>query len=393
MAETIDGKTGETITNTGAEDNGGDVALHAETGLVAQITKVEIDTAIATARQYPRSIEKARKEIMGSIVSEDIAEECIYALPRGQKHIRGPSIRFAEIAVAAYGNCESGARTTHIGDEFVEAEGVFRDYQNNVRKVRRVRRRITDSKGRRYNNDMILMTCNAACAIAERNSILSGIPKAVWGESYEKAFGMAGGTIATIDSKRERAMAAFATLGVKPEQVFSVLEIKGASELSPDHIITMRGMIGALRSGEETLATMFSVRNLTGKDFETVKDPLKDQPQNGQPQAGQPQFDPKAGFEKVAASADPASGQQTAQQSPPAESQRSADPSVPTVKSAAEYIETVGKPFLASATSGSKIDDWWRKERQSRIALKFTAEDTNTLEDLKETRKGELTAK
>lgn len=392
MAETIDGKTGETITNTGAEDNGGDVALHAETGLVAQITKVEIDTAIATARQYPRSIEKARKEIMGSIVSEDIAEECIYALPRGQKHIRGPSIRFAEIAVAAYGNCESGARTTHIGDEFVEAEGVFRDYQNNVRKVRRVRRRITDSKGRRYNNDMILMTCNAACAIAERNSILSGIPKAVWGDSYEKAFGMAGGTIATIDSKRERAMAAFATLGVKPEQVFSVLDIKGASELSPDHIITMRGMIGALRSGEETLATMFSVRNLTGKDFETVKDPLKDQPQGGGTSA---ESKGNAAIEKAQQVQEGAAASQgTAQTntSTTASTERKEAPQ-DGPKTPVEYIDTIGRPFLASVKSVSQIDDWWRRERQARIALKFTAEDTNTLEDLKETRKGELTAK
>src|SRR6185436_303440 len=122
MAEndkTIDGRTGEVI-NTGAEDHGGDVALHAETGLVAQITKVEIDTAIASARAFPRSIEKVRKEIIGSILTEEIAEECIYALPRGKKHIRGPSIRFAEIVVSAYGNCESGARTTHIGAEFVE---------------------------------------------------------------------------------------------------------------------------------------------------------------------------------------------------------------------------------------------------------------------------------
>jgi hypothetical protein len=46
-----------------------------------------------------------------------------------------------------------------------------------------VRRRIFDSRGRLFNDDMITVTGNAACAIAKRNAILSGVPKSAFGTS------------------------------------------------------------------------------------------------------------------------------------------------------------------------------------------------------------------
>lgn len=378
-----DPQTGEIIT----ADNTDIAPMTAEAGLVAQITRVEIDTAIATARAYPRSIEDAAKEIEATIIDEDAAEECIYALPRSNKHIRGPSIRFAEIAVAAWGNCESGARVTHIGDEFVEAEGVYRDYQRNVRKVRRVRRRITGSNGRRYNDDMILMTCNAACAIAERNAILGGIPKAIWRRGFDKAFAMVGGTIATLDAKRGKALAAFAALGVEAEKVFALLGVKGERDITPDHIITLRGTLQALRSGEETLATIFSAHSIAGKHFDKVDNPLRDKPDDKPPQRAEPQQTPAQTEPDKGANAD--LGQGAAK---PAET--AADSNVPqqapAPATAREYIDGVAKPALIKMGSASQVDDWWRKERSVRIGLKFTSEETNELEDAKDARKSDI---
>jgi len=49
------------------------------------------------------------------------------------------------------------------------------------------------------------MTGNAACVIAERNAILNGIPKSLWGPAYERAFALVAGTTQTLGEKIARA--------------------------------------------------------------------------------------------------------------------------------------------------------------------------------------------
>jgi hypothetical protein len=63
-----------------------------ETGALAMLNKSEIDTQIATARRFPRSVTKFIAEATSLVaLNETVAGECIYALPRGGKTIEGPS--------------------------------------------------------------------------------------------------------------------------------------------------------------------------------------------------------------------------------------------------------------------------------------------------------------
>ena len=144
----------------------------AEEGLVSAISRSEIDQQIATARRYPRSIKRFRDEALQMVtLSESVAEQCIYALPRDGKTIEGPSARFAEVVASAWGNCRAGARVINDAGEFVTAQGVFHDLERNVAITYEVQRRITDKHGKRYKADMIGVTANAACSIALRNAI------------------------------------------------------------------------------------------------------------------------------------------------------------------------------------------------------------------------------
>lgn len=269
---------------TGEIDDGavmdGEIIEPIGIGVLATIHRVEIDQQVATAKQYPRNVPKIKQELTALVtMDEDTADDCIYALPRGQKHIKGPSARFADALISFWGNARSGAFITQVDREnkFVEAIGMFQDVERNVIRQRRVRRPISDKNGRIYNPDMINMTGNAACVIAERNAILNGIPKSLWGPAYEQAFALVAGTTKTLSEKLARAEKAFALQGITMPQVLEKLERQDISKVVPDDIVTMRGMLTALKTGEETVETIFG-RGAGGHQHETIKNPLQDDP-------------------------------------------------------------------------------------------------------------------
>ena len=88
---------------------------------------------------------------------------------------------------------------------------------------------------------MIVVTGNAACSIARRNAILAGVPKAIWRKAFEASERVVAGDIQTLATRREAAMKAFATFGVKPEQIFAALDVKG---IMTSHSTTCRRFRG-----------------------------------------------------------------------------------------------------------------------------------------------------
>lgn len=231
--------------------------------LAVSIAMAEIDQQITTARAYPRSVTQAVKNILTlATLDEETAKECIYALPRGGKPIKGPSIRLAEIIQQSWGNSRTGTRVVHIDriEKYVEAEGVYHDLETNVATTARVRRRISDKAGKVLNEDMIIVTSNAAASIAKRNAILGGIPKGVWRQAYAAVERVVVGDVATLAVRRQEAMKAFAGFGVKPEQVFAALDVGGLDDIGMEEMTTLIGMHAALKSGEATVEEMFSMK-------------------------------------------------------------------------------------------------------------------------------------
>ena len=104
--------------------------ITAEAGTVALLNKSEIDMQVATAHKYPRSVKRFRDETLAMVtLNENVAQECIYSLPRDGKNIEGPSARFAEVVASAWGNSRAGARVVSDVGDFVTAQGVFHDLE------------------------------------------------------------------------------------------------------------------------------------------------------------------------------------------------------------------------------------------------------------------------
>jgi hypothetical protein len=235
-----------------------------EKSLLVRLHESEHETQIMTARKYPRDVRSAIKSMQEmATIDETSAAEMNYALPRGGKTIEGPSIRFAEAILQSWGNARSDARVIEVNkvEKYIEAEGIFLDLQTNMAVRARMRRSIRDKYGNVYNDDMIGITGNAAVAIARRNAILAGIPKAAWRSAYEASRKVAAGTIVSLPQKRKETLAAFMKRGVDPARVLLSIGVQKESDISLDDIATLRGMWSALQSGEATVEEMFPVRS------------------------------------------------------------------------------------------------------------------------------------
>lgn len=267
----------ERITEDGEVVTGLPVGYGGNSSLAVNLARAEIDQQIATARAMPRSVKRAMANITSlATLDEESAEECIYALPRGGKPIKGPSIRLAEIIASQWGNCRVAARVVLVDkvEKFIEAEGVFHDLETNTATTARIRRRISNRQGKVYDDDMIVVTGNAACAIAKRNAILGGVPKGVWRRAYEAAEGVLVGDVKTLAERRDRMMKAFAGFGVTPDQIFASLGIAGLEEINLDHLSTLVGTHSAIKSGETSVEEAFPRQMAAGEKPKDLGDAL-----------------------------------------------------------------------------------------------------------------------
>jgi hypothetical protein len=228
-----------------------------DTGTLAVLNRTEIDMQIATAKRYPRSIQAFRSKCMAMVTAnEDIAASATYALPRAGKTIEGPSIRFAEMVRYSWTNCRSGARIVSEEDQFITAQSIFNDVENNVIVAFETRRRITNRDGQRYNADMIQTAGSAACAIAARNATLSAIPKALWMPMWEAAKKLAANPKDLVERRAEALKFLQDNFKLSTAQVCKILGVDNEKRIGGQEFATLRAIITALRDEEITVAEL-----------------------------------------------------------------------------------------------------------------------------------------
>jgi hypothetical protein len=255
------------------------------TDALQAITRQEIDLAITTAKAYPRDMEKARGEILHyATVSQETAEQCFFALPRKDKKgnikmIEGKSIRFAEIVMSNWGNVRSGSRVVSNDGKIITSQGVCHDLERNVYAVKEASRRITDSEGRTYSEDMQIMTANAAASIALRNAVFTVIPEAYYADLLKQIKQFALGKTKKEDKKfterRDKIMQSFkdaaseAGFELKDEQILALVRAKKPDDIDLDKAFTLLGVLNAINEGTAYIETVFGIQKtqVENKDF------------------------------------------------------------------------------------------------------------------------------
>jgi hypothetical protein len=218
----------------------------------------EVDIQVATAHRFPRSLSRVMSEACTmACATVEIAESCIYSLPRSGKAIAGPSVRLAEIIMSTWGNLRCQAQLVSEDHDSVTCRGTVWDLEKNVLIQSECRRSILDRNGNRYVPDMITMTINAASSIALRNAIFRAVPRVVVDAVYATARDCAVGDLKSIVERRGRALASLASMGVTADRVFNRLGITGAEEITLEHLEVLNGIRSALKEGDTILEDEF----------------------------------------------------------------------------------------------------------------------------------------
>jgi hypothetical protein len=232
-------------------------------GTLETMERASIDVQISTAKKYPRSLSVVKGKMLSfATLDVETAAGCFFTLPGRKggdgKPIQGPSIRMAEIALSTYQNLRAGARVINDDGKTVTAQGVCHDLENNVCITVEVKRRVTTKDGRRYSEDMVVMTGNAACSLALRNATFRVVPLALVKPIYEAAKKVAVGDAKTLVTRRADALAHFIKMGVTKDKVFAALGAKAVEDIGLEQLEILIGYANAIREGDATVDEVFS---------------------------------------------------------------------------------------------------------------------------------------
>lgn len=223
--------------------------------------KAVIDMQIATAKKYPRNVQRAINNSI-AIITLDVAtaQSCCYSLPRGGKPITGPSVHLAKILAQNWGNMRIEAKVVSTDDKHVTSQAVAFDLENNLAIKVEVKRSIVGKMGR-YSDDMITVTGNAGNSIALRNAILAVIPKGVVDKCYNTAKQMITGDVsdeAKLIARRKQVVDGLKdTFSVTEKEILSAIGKQAINHITADDIVVLIGVGQAIRDGDTTVEQAF----------------------------------------------------------------------------------------------------------------------------------------
>lgn len=226
--------------------------------LADPVERANVDSQVATAKQYPRDIKRAlNNSIAMATMDVETAQSMSYALPRGGKPITGPSVHLAKLIVSNYGNIRAEAKVVQITDKQIISRGTCWDLENNVATAFEVRRSIIGKGGRRFSDDMITVTGNAANSIAYRNAVFSVIPRVITDKVYNAAQHMITGDLSTEEqlvSRRKKCIDFFHDeYGVSEKEVVMLCGKQTVNQIKAEQISMLLGIAQSLKDGDTTI--------------------------------------------------------------------------------------------------------------------------------------------
>ncbi len=225
---------------------------------VDAVERANVDSQVATAKQYPRDLTRCvNNAIVMATMDPETAQSCGYALPRGGKPITGPSVHLAKLIVSNWGNIRAEAKVVQITDKQVISRGTCWDLENNVATAIEVRRSIIGKGGKRFSDDMITVTGNAANSIAYRNAVFTVIPKAVTNKVYQAAQHFITGDLSDdekIVARRNKCINYFKDeYGISEGEVVMLCGKQTVNQIKAEQIALLLGITQSLKDGDTTV--------------------------------------------------------------------------------------------------------------------------------------------
>ena len=240
------------------------------------IMRVENESQQSMATLKPRDENKVYEGALVELeLAPEFAKRAWYAIPykdaEGKTQlVEGPSIKAAMALARRWGNCANAARIVEETDDRITVEGVFIDYETNVRTLRTVSitRRSWSKKLQQViplREDRLNMAIQAGMSKAVRNAILSSLPQSLIDTYISRAKSITtkgikgiGGVKETksIKERIEDAMKWFVAKGATQEAIKD--HIAGlAAETEEDVLGSLQGLATAIKDGQTSIEEAF----------------------------------------------------------------------------------------------------------------------------------------
>lgn len=232
---------------------------------VQALERAAVDSQVATAHMYPRSLADFRKRALAMATLDlETAQSCIYHRPVGKdpdtgrdKIAEGESIRMAEIVGAAFGNLRVGARIIEQTPIFVRAEGVAHDLESNYAGKSEVVESTVNKRGQPYSERQRVVVAKAALSKAYRDAIFKVVPRSMCKFIRTAAEQVIRKEALPMEERRKKAVAWGKTEGVDEQRLCAALGVKGVPEIGEDQLIILTGIRTALKEGDTTIEEAF----------------------------------------------------------------------------------------------------------------------------------------
>ncbi len=245
---------------------------------MAEKAKAEVQARFIVAMQRPRDVDDYRVKLLKTCRRSRFAEVARYKRPVGrdksgkEKFIEGPSIRFVEAAMAAYGNLRADVNITHDDPERQIVNVVVTDLETNVTHVaesavektmeRRSLKPGEKALSNRVNSygdivyllpapaDEVEKKRNATVSKMLRNCGLRVLPRDVTDEAMDVCVAAVQAAVASDpEGEKRRVVDAFAGLNIVPSDLEQYLG-QPVAQASPAAIADLRYVYATIRDGE-----------------------------------------------------------------------------------------------------------------------------------------------
>lgn len=223
--------------------------------------KANVDMQIATAHAFPRNIKRATENAIALVtLDKETAQTCTYSVPRGGKAISGPSVHLAKIIAQVWGNMRIEAKVISVDAKQITSQAVAFDLESNLAIKVEVKRSIVGKSGR-FNDDMIVVTGNAANSIAMRNAILSVVPRAVVDKIYNSARQTITGDVSDKSKLIARRKQVFDilkdTYSLTEAEILAAIGRSALDHVTADDIVILIGIGQAIKDGDTDVGAAF----------------------------------------------------------------------------------------------------------------------------------------
>jgi hypothetical protein len=250
--------------------------------------KAEVFVRREQAMRFPRDIMRFRERLLAHCARKTFAEKAQYAKPVGKGTVRGPSIRFVEAAISAYGNVDVAQQIIQDDAEYRVVRVSVTDLETNVQVSEDVqvaktveRRNVkpgeeviserTNSHGSTVylipaTDDDLQIKIAAAVSKKVRTCGLRILPPDVVEEAIQDCeHTLRSDAAADPAANAKRMCDAFFEIGVSAEQLSSYLG-HSALQCTPGETLELRDIYNAIKDGEATWAAVMATKELPEGD-------------------------------------------------------------------------------------------------------------------------------